>query len=105
MDKLTTQKKLNIIRLYFTGLSYDEIAVKTGISTGSITNIITDLKAGRIPEAADVVEQVELLRELSTDLKHSNLTLGQCVIGIVVLNRIKECGLDTSRHRTLATHT
>ena len=35
-----------------------------------------------------------MLRELSTDLKQSKLTTGQCIIGSVVLNRINECGLD-----------
>ena len=94
MEKLTTQKKVSIIRLYFTGLSYDEITAKTGTSNGSITNIITDLKAGRFPEASAIGEQVELLRELSIDLKQSNLAPGQCATGIAVLNRINECGLD-----------
>ena len=94
MEQLATQKKVSIIRLYFTGLSYDEIAVKTGISKGSITNIIIDLKAGRFPEASTIGEQVDLLRELSVDLKRSNLTSGHCVIGIAVLNQIKGCGLD-----------
>lgn len=96
MDKLTTQKKVSIVRQYFSGLSYDEIAAKTGISKGSITNIITDLKAGRFPEASAIGEQIDLLRELSIDLKQSNLTPGQSIIGIAVLNRINECGLDAT---------
>jgi len=94
MEKLTTQKKVSIIGLYFTGLSYDEITAKTGTSNGSISNIITNLKAGRFPEASAIGEQIDLLRELSVDLKHSNLTPEQCVIGITVLTRINECGLD-----------
>ena len=53
MEKLTAQKKISIVRQYFSGLSYDEIATKTGVSKGSVANVITDLKAGEIPEAAD----------------------------------------------------
>ena len=94
MEKLTTQKKVAVVKQYLSGLSYDEIAAKTGISKGSIANVITELKAGAIPEAANLAEQIEMLRELSTDLKQSKLTPGQCIIGTAVLNRINECGLD-----------
>ena len=96
MEKLSVEKKVGIIKQYFSGLSYDEIAAKTGISKGSIANIITELKAGKFPEALTGSDQIELLRELSLDLKQSKLTPGQCVVGIAVLNRIKEFGLETA---------
>ena len=94
MEKLTAQKKISIVRQYLSGLSYDEIAAKTRVSKGSVANVVTDLKAGEIPEAADIVEQIELLRELSIDLKASALTPGQCAVGLTVFKRINECGLD-----------
>lgn len=78
------------------GLSYDEIAAKCGVSKGTVANIVTDLKAGVFPEAADGAEQIELLRELSLDLKHSGLSPGRCAVGLSVLNRINECGLEAS---------
>ncbi len=34
MEKLTTKKKLAVVRQYLSGLSYDEIAAKSGISKG-----------------------------------------------------------------------
>jgi len=61
-----------------------------------VANIVAELKAGGFPEAADVGEQTELLRELSLDIKHSGLTSGQCAVGLAVLNRINECGLDAA---------
>ncbi len=94
MEKLSAKKKGTIIRQYLSGLSYGEIAAKSGVSKGTVANVVTDLKAGRFPEAADVVDHIELLRELSLDLKRSNLTLGQCATGLTVLTRITECGLD-----------
>jgi len=96
MEKLTTKKKLAAVRLYLSGMSYDEIAAKTGISKGMVAKIVAELKAGGFPEAADVGEQIQLLRELSLDLKHSGLTPGQCAVGLAVLNRINECGLDAA---------
>jgi hypothetical protein len=94
MEKLTAKKKLTVVRLYFSGLSYDEIAAKSAVSKGTVANIIADLKAGNFPEAGDVGDQIELLRDLSLDLRRLNLSPGQCAAGLLLLNRISECGLD-----------
>jgi len=94
MERLTAKKKLAVVRLYLSGLSYDDIAARSGVSKGTVANVATDLKAGMIPEAADVGEYIELLRELSFDLKRSELTPGQCAVGLILLNQISECGLD-----------
>jgi len=94
MERLTAKKKLSVVKLYLSGLSYDDIAARSGVSKGTVANVVTDLKAGLIPEAADVAEYIELLRELSFDLKRSELTPGQCAIGLALLNQIRECGLD-----------
>ena len=96
MEKLTPRKKLNIVRLYLSGLSYDEIASRSSVSKGTVANIVADLKAGSFPEAADVAEHIELLRDLSVDLKRSRLSPGQCATGLILLNRISECGLDSA---------
>ena len=94
MEKLTAKKKLTVVRLYFSGLSYDEIAAKTGVSKGTVANTVTELKAGVFAEAADVGDQIGLLRDLSLDLRRSNLSPGQCTVGLMFLHRINECGLD-----------
>jgi len=94
MERLTAKKKLTVVRLYFSGLSYDEIAAKVGISKGTVANVIADLKAGIFPEATDVGEHIEVLRELSLDLRQSNLSPGQCTVGLMLLHRISECGLN-----------
>jgi predicted nucleic acid-binding Zn-ribbon protein len=94
MERLTVKNKLAVVRLYLSGLSYDDIAARSGVSKGTVANVVTELKAGMIPEAADVGEYIELLRELSFDLKRSELTPGQCAVGLILLNQISECGLD-----------
>jgi transposase len=94
MERLSAKKKGTIIRLYFSGLSYDEIVTRVGVSRGTVFNVIAELKAGKFPEAADAGEQIELLRELSTELNRSRLTPGQCSVGLTVLGRINEYGLD-----------
>jgi len=94
MERLTAKKKLAVVKLYLSGLSYDDIATRSGVSKGTVANVVADLKAGMIPEAADVAEYIELLRELSFDLKRSDLSPGQCAAGLIILNQIRECGLD-----------
>jgi DNA repair exonuclease SbcCD ATPase subunit len=94
MEKLSAKKKVAVVRQYLSGLSYNEIAAKTGVSKGTVANVVTDLKVGEFPEVVDLVDQIELLRELSLDLKRSKLTPGQCAMGLIVLTRIGECRLD-----------
>jgi predicted nucleic acid-binding Zn-ribbon protein len=94
VEKLSERKKATIIRQYLYGLSYDEIAGRSHVSKGTVSNVIADLKAGIFPEAADVGEHIELLRDLSFDLKRSKLTPEQCAAGLLVLTRLHECGLD-----------
>lgn len=96
MEKLSAKKKVSLVRQYLSGLSYDEIAAKSGVSKGTVANVVAELKAGVFPEATDAIEQVELLRELSLELKRSGLSPGQCAVGLAVLTRIKECGLDAA---------
>jgi len=46
MEKLTTKKKLAVVRQYLSGLSYAEIAAKSGISKGMVANIVAELQGG-----------------------------------------------------------
>jgi AcrR family transcriptional regulator len=94
MEKLSIRKQLNIIRLYFSGLSYREIAAKAGVSVGAVTNVTADLKAGNYPEVGDVSERVDLLKELAAEVRKSRLTVGEAVTGITIVNSVKELGLE-----------
>ena len=94
MDELTQKKRLQVVHFYFSGLSFDQIAAKTGISKGSVANIVSELKAGNFPEAADATDQIEALRELSINLNKLKTTVGKSVVGIALLSRIFELGLD-----------
>jgi len=94
MEKLSLKKKLFVIRLYLEGLSYDEIAARASVGKGTVANIITDLKVGRFPEYGDLSEQMELIRELAVDLKRTRLTPIQAAVGVSVLSRLQELGVE-----------
>lgn len=93
MEKLSLKKKLLVIRLYFEGLSYDEIAVKAVVGKGTVANVIVEVKAGRFPEFGNLPEQLDLLRELAVDLKRIRLTPVQTAVGVSVLSRLEELGV------------
>ena len=92
MEKLSLKKKLVVIKLYLEGLSYDEIAAKTHVGKGTVSNIVAELKAGVFPEYGDLSEQLDLLRELAVELKRTRLTAVQSAVGVAVLSRLQ--GLD-----------
>ncbi len=94
MEKISLKKKLLIIRLYTEGLSYSEIAIKASVGKGTVANVITELKAGKFPEFGDLPEQLELIRELAIDLRRSRLTPVQSAVGITVLSRLQELGVE-----------
>ncbi len=94
MEKLSARKRGAIVGDYLSALPYSEIAAKHHVSTGAVANVVADLKAGTFPEVGDIGEQIEQLKDLSFDLKRANLTPGKCALGLMVLARISECGLD-----------
>ena len=96
MEKLSLKKQLTIIRLYLSGLSYNEIVAKAGVSKGTVANVIADFKAGRVLDAHEPAEQLELLRQLATDLRRLKLVPGQALAGIAVISRLQELGVEPS---------
>lgn len=96
MEKLPAKKKLTVVKQFLSGLTYEEISIKTGVSKGAVTGIVADIKGGVLPEFADLADHVEVLRDLSLDLKHSGQTPVQCAVGLPTLNRIHECGLEVA---------
>jgi len=103
MEKLSLKKKLFVIRLYLEGLSYDEIAAKASVSKGTVANVITELKAGRFPEFGDLHEQLEIIRELAIDLKRTRLTSVQAAVGVSILSRLQELGVEPGEIYGLST--
>lgn len=93
MQKLTSRKQLGIVRLYLAGLSYDEIAAREGVGKGTVANIVSDLKGGRLPDVHEPTEQIEMLREVALDVHRLKITPGQAVIGIATLARLQEVGV------------
>jgi predicted RNase H-like nuclease (RuvC/YqgF family) len=94
MEKLSLRKQLVIVRLYLSGFSYDEIAAQAGVSKGTVANVITELKAGRILNVHEPAEQLWLLRELAVDLRRLRLNPGQAVAGLALFSHLQELAIE-----------
>lgn len=46
--EISWRKRQEVVRLYFEGLSYDDIAARTGLDKGSVVNIIGELRHSRV---------------------------------------------------------
>ena len=75
MKDISLIKKHKVIKMFFSGFTYDEIALELGIAKGSVVNIIDDFKAGDLPIAPN--EYIDVLRELAVDLRKQHTTVKQ----------------------------
>ena len=50
---------MEVLGLYFEGLSYDEISRKAKVSKGSVVNVVRELREGKHPEFEDLSEIVD----------------------------------------------
>jgi predicted nucleic acid-binding Zn-ribbon protein len=94
MPELSLQKRLTVVRLFLEGWSYDEISIRAGVGKGSVTSIVSELKAGHFPEAHDLREQVKFLREVAVEFRQSSLTAGQAAAGLTCFQRLVSLGVE-----------
>ncbi len=70
--ELSGRQKLEIIRLFFRGEGYAEIAQQTDTSKGSVHNVVNELREGRFTDIARP-DEIDLLRDLAVSLKKAGL--------------------------------
>jgi hypothetical protein len=83
-----------VIQLYLQAFSRNEIASRTRISQGAVSNIIAAWKTGLGYPLADD------LRELSMILKRSGINAQQCALGFRLAKMIQDLGVDEDDFRT-----
>jgi transcriptional regulator with XRE-family HTH domain len=63
---ISSDLRQRVIELYLSGLTRRDISDKTGVATGSVSNIVQD-ERGRIPD-------IDALREVSRALRKRNIS-------------------------------
>lgn len=97
MKELTERKKLEILKLFLEGYSYDDISAKMDVAKGSVVNVVTDFKNGRFPAFTDVAELVDTLRELAVELRKKGAGVSEALLGTAFFFRLNEIGVTPDK--------
>ena len=71
--EIPIDRKLEVVKLYFEGLAYDNIVEKTGVAKGTVAAIVEALRAGEFPQFEHVTDMVNELRDLTVGLRKAGL--------------------------------
>jgi len=90
MKEITRSRRLEVALLHLLGYTYSEIEEETGVSHGSIANIVREIEEGDLVIPGTTFDQVNDLRQLSFDLKKIGLKPSQALLGITFFKRLNE---------------
>jgi len=93
MKEISTHKRIRVIKLFLTGLSYDEIARQVGIAKGSVVYIINEFREGYLPVPPDMTEHIDALRQVAVDLRKNNTSIAQVKSCLKLDAKLKEMGM------------
>jgi len=88
VKEISRAKRLEVVQYYLLGLTYREIEEETGVSHGTVANIISEVESGGLIVPGTAFDQVSDLRQLSLDLRNSGLKPSQALLGINFLKRL-----------------
>jgi hypothetical protein len=97
MKEINLAKKQQVIRLFFAGLSYDEIAQKLGIAKGSVVNILDEFREGKFPLPLGMTEYLDALRKLVVDMYKHGLTVSALKSYVHLDLKLKEMGVSSGQ--------
>ncbi len=90
MKEITRTKRLEVVHYYLLGYTYREIEEESGVSHGSIANIVSEIENGDLIIPGTSFDQVNDLRQLSFDLRKSGLKPSQALLGITFLKKLQD---------------
>lgn len=90
MNEIPRTKKLSVAQCFLKGDTYKEIEAETGVSHGSIVNIVKELESGKLNIPGCTPDHVNDLHQLSLDLKKKELSPSQALLGLVLFERCQK---------------
>jgi len=81
-----------VIKDYVAGYPFKQIASRAKVSEGSVSNITNELYEGEFD--LDFEDEVEELRELSTELRKENVGVAEARAGFAFMRRLHEIGAE-----------
>ncbi|GAI93838.1 unnamed protein product, partial [marine sediment metagenome] len=92
--EIAQSRRLEVVKLYFEGLAYDDIAKKTGVAKGSVAAIVEALRAGEFPQFEHVTDLVNELRELTVSLRKADITVTEAAPLFILLKKLIGLGVE-----------
>jgi len=89
MREISRAKKLEVAQYYILGYPYSDIENRTGVSHGSVANIVKELEDGKLSIPGTSFDQVNDLRQLSFDLRKKGLEPSQALLGLLLFDRLR----------------
>ncbi len=93
MREISITRRIKVVKLFLSGLSYDDIARQVGIAKGSVVHIINEFREGDLPLPPDMTEYVDTLRQLAVDLRKNNTSVAQVQSCIKIDTRLGGMGV------------
>jgi len=97
MREISMELKLRVIKLFLTGLTFDEIAAQLPVSKGSVVSIVADFRNGDLPIPPGMNEYIDELRRLGVDLRKQNTNVTQLETYLKLHTKLKEMGIDSDK--------
>ncbi|MCJ7575906.1 MAG: hypothetical protein MUO80_04410 [Dehalococcoidia bacterium] len=89
MREISRARKLEVAQYYILGYPYSDIENRTGVSHGSVANIVKGLEDGKLIIPGTSFDQVNDLRQLSFELKKKGLEPSQALLGLILFDRLR----------------
>jgi len=98
--EIPLSKRLEVVKLYFEGLSYDEIVKRTGVAKGTVAAIVEELKEGRFPQVEHLSDLVNELRDLAVALRKAGMASSEANLLFILLKRFIGLGVEPAHLET-----
>ncbi len=89
MKEISRAKRLEVAQYYILGYPYSDIENRSGVSHGSVVNIVKELECGKLSIPGTSFDQVNDLRQLSFELKKKGLEPSQALLGLLLFDRLR----------------
>ena len=93
MPELTFRKRLRTVELLLEGHSYQTISERVGVSKGTVSNVINEVRDGQLPTVRGLEDQVDGLREVATQVQRNGLSLSQAAVGLTAFRGFAALGI------------
>jgi regulator of replication initiation timing/transcriptional regulator with XRE-family HTH domain len=95
--EIPPSKRLEVVKLYFEGFPYDDIARKAGVAKGSVAAIVEELRSGKFPQFENVAGVVNELRDLAVGLRKAGLATAEAGLLFIVAKRFIGLGVEPTQ--------